>query len=103
MAESGYCPSGRFFEAAACGTPILSDWWEGLDSFFDPWREIYIVRTADDVLSALDAPSDDLRCMARRARERTLQEHTGERRAAQLLEYCEEARRLKSNVAEVMA
>ena len=103
MAESGYCPSGRFFEAAACGTPILSDWWEGLDSFFDPWRELYIVRTAEDVISALESPDQDLRLMADRARARTLEEHTGERRAAQLLQYCEEARRQKSNVAEVMA
>ncbi len=31
MAESGWCPSGRLFEAAACAAPILSDWWEGLD------------------------------------------------------------------------
>ncbi|MCI0352400.1 MAG: glycosyltransferase, partial [Acidobacteriales bacterium] len=35
MARYGYCPSGRFFEAAACGTPIVSDWWEGLETFFD--------------------------------------------------------------------
>ena len=33
MAASGYCPSGRFFEAAACGTPIVTDWFRGLDSF----------------------------------------------------------------------
>ena len=34
MARMGYCPSGRLFEAAACGAPILSDAWEGLDAFF---------------------------------------------------------------------
>ena len=34
----GYCPSGRLFEAAACGTAMLSDWWEGLDAFFTPGR-----------------------------------------------------------------
>src|SRR5690606_15867122 len=33
MAAWGYCPAGRLFEAAACGTPIVSDWWEGLDAF----------------------------------------------------------------------
>jgi len=36
MASMGYCPSGRLFEAAACGTAVLSDWWEGLDAFFEP-------------------------------------------------------------------
>ena len=40
MAESGWCPSGRLFEAASCGTPIISDWWEGLDLFFTPAQEI---------------------------------------------------------------
>ena len=34
----GYCPSGRLFEAAACGTAIVSDDWEGLDTFFTPGR-----------------------------------------------------------------
>jgi spore maturation protein CgeB len=38
MAEMGHCPSGRLFEAAACGVPLLSDWWEGLDDFLAPWR-----------------------------------------------------------------
>ena len=38
----GYCPSGRLFEAAACGAPILSDWWEGLEAFFEPGEEILV-------------------------------------------------------------
>ena len=44
MAEMGYCPSGRLFEAAACGTPILSDAWEGLDQFYRPGAEIVVCR-----------------------------------------------------------
>ena len=36
----GLLPSGRLFEAAACGVPILSDWWDGLEEFFEPGREI---------------------------------------------------------------
>ena len=44
MARMGWCPSGRLFEAAACGAPILSDWWEGLDAFFEPGREILVAR-----------------------------------------------------------
>ncbi len=42
MAAMGWCPSGRLFEAAACGTAILSDHWEGLDAFFEPGREILV-------------------------------------------------------------
>lgn len=103
MAESGYCPSGRFFEAAACGTPILTDGWEGLETFFDPETELRVVDTADDVLSSLSMPESELWAMARRARCRTLAEHTGERRAEQLLSYCEEAYRRKRSRTEVMA
>ncbi len=65
MAASGYCPSGRFFEAAACGTPILTDDWEGLDAFFDPERELHVVRTPEDVLTCLDMPAAELREPAR--------------------------------------
>src|SRR5205085_1124519 len=87
MARTGYCPSGRFFEAAACGAPILSDWWQGLDSFFQDGEEIFVVRTADEVLRALNCDDGHLAGIARRARQRTLDEHTGARRAEQLLGY----------------
>ena len=40
MAAAGWCPSGRLFEAAACGVPVLSDTWEGLEAFFTPGQEI---------------------------------------------------------------
>ena len=92
MAASGYCPSGRFFEAAACGTPIISDWFEGLDQFFAPGEEIFVAHAADHVLDALKQDGEDLRQMALCARVRTLDEHTGEHRARQLLEHCEHAR-----------
>jgi spore maturation protein CgeB len=85
MAASGYCPSGRFFEAAACGAPIVTDWFRGLDSFFEPGQELLVVDDAEGVLRALDRPDDDLFCMARRARQRTLDEHTGYQRALTML------------------
>jgi spore maturation protein CgeB len=101
MADSGYCPSGRFFEAAACGTPIVTDWWQGLDHFFDVDRELCVVQTADDVLSFLERQNNDLLAIGERARRRTLEEHTGERRALELLEYCERARHGQRRMAEV--
>lgn len=93
MADYGYCPSGRFFEASACGCPILTDSWDGLDLFFDR-SEVVRVENARDVMSALELPAPDLADLARRARERTLDEHTGMRRAQQLIRYMEEARSL---------
>jgi spore maturation protein CgeB len=84
MAALGWCPSGRLFEAAACGTPIVSDWWEGLDEFFAPEREIIIVRTTEDVLAALDRSDTELSRIGAAARERVLTRHTAARRAAEL-------------------
>jgi len=85
MARMGWCPSGRLFEAAACGVPILSDWFAGLDSFFEPGREILVAHTTDDALAALGLPQSELDAIARRARERTLAEHTAARRAAEMV------------------
>jgi len=89
MAQMGYCPSGRLFEAAACGAPILTDTWEGLELFFEPGREILTAATTEDALEALDLAPADLAAIARAARERTLDEHTSAHRAAQLLRYLE--------------
>jgi spore maturation protein CgeB len=92
MAANGWCPSGRFFEAAACGTPLITDAWEGLDSFFDLGSEICVVTSAEDVEAALSTTDDELQVMAARARQRTLDEHTGTARARQLLQYIDQAR-----------
>jgi spore maturation protein CgeB len=88
MAEYGYCPSGRLFEAAACGTPILTDWWDGLDTFFKPGTEILRVNTAADVLRIIDLPDAELTAVAAAARERTLREHSAKQRVAQLEAIC---------------
>lgn len=85
MAELGFCPSGRLFEAAACGVPIVSDAWEGLDAFFEPGREILVARTTDDARRALGRRPDDLAAIARAARERVLAEHRSEVRARELV------------------
>ncbi len=84
MAASGYCPSGRLFEAAACGAAILSDWWEGLDQFFEPQQEVLIARSTEDVLAALELAATERRRMAAAARERTLACHTASTRAREL-------------------
>lgn len=100
MARTGYCPSGRFFEAAACGAPILSDWWEGLDEFFGP-EEILVVRSPEDVIAALNRGDGELGGMAERARRRTLEEHSGQRRAWQLIHYLEETAAVRNSRSSV--
>ncbi|MGH9524226.1 MAG: CgeB family protein [Terriglobales bacterium] len=100
MARFGYCPSGRFFEAAACGTPLVTDWWDGLHTFFAD-DELFVAHNSDHVLDALSASDEELARVAARARQRTLDEHTGNTRATQLLEYLQEARRPNSRAEAV--
>jgi spore maturation protein CgeB len=99
MARNGWCPSGRFFEAAACGTPLITDAWEGLEHFFDLRHDVRVVSTSEDVENALLLSHEDLRSMARNARRRTLDEHTGTVRARELLQYFEEAMSRSSQIA----
>lgn len=91
MARSGWCPSGRLFEAAACGVPILSDRWEGLDAFFEPGQEILLAGSTEEALLAIDLSDAELALMARRARERCLAEHTARRRAREMVAAIEAA------------
>jgi spore maturation protein CgeB len=91
MAENGHCPSGRLFEAAACGTTVLSDWWPGLDAFFEPGREILVARSTADVEQALALPEAEIARMATAARERVLAEHTSAHRARDLEQLLEQA------------
>ncbi len=81
MADMGYCPSGRFFEAAACGVPVITDLWEGINLFFKPAEEIVIARETNDVVNALQMPEDRRLSIAKSAMERVLAEHTASRRA----------------------
>jgi spore maturation protein CgeB len=95
MAAMGYCPSGRLFEAAACGATVVSDSWEGLSSFYTPGEEIVVAETSDDVLAALELSDAELTRIGRRARERTLAEHTIVQRARELVLHLELAQRAR--------
>lgn len=89
MAEMGYCPSGRLFEAAACETPLVSDWWDGLDDFFEPGREIIVASSTAEVLEALAGSRDELQQVGVAARERVMAEHTSDHRCQQLIQLLE--------------
>jgi spore maturation protein CgeB len=89
MVRAGYSPSVRLFEAAACGTPIISDYWPGLNEIFQIGSEILVAKTPAKALDYLrTTPDADRRAIAKRARARVIAEHTSERRAEQLEWYC---------------
>jgi spore maturation protein CgeB len=92
MLRMGYSPSVRLFEAAACGAPIISDWWPGLETIFIPDKHILVARSAADVLSYFhDIPDTERRQLAMRARDHVLSRHTAAHRAVALESYVEEA------------
>lgn len=91
MRRAGWSPSVRLFEAAACGCAVISDRWNGIESFFRPGEEILLVEDADDVLASLAA---DAARIGAAARDRVLAEHTPERRAEQLEALVREAARV---------
>jgi spore maturation protein CgeB len=85
MIAAGYSPSVRLFEAAACGTPIISDVWDGIDAIFAPDREIRLARDSADVLETLlEWPAGRTRGLAMAARRRVLSAHTAAHRAREL-------------------
>lgn len=81
MRDMGWCPSGRLFEAASCGTPVISDDWDGIEDFFTPGEEILIVGSTGDAAAALQRSDGELQRIANAARERTLAENTAAARA----------------------
>jgi spore maturation protein CgeB len=93
MIRAGWSPSVRLFEAAACGTPVISDYWDGLEEFFEPGREILIARSADDVAAILhDVPEQARAAIGQQARKRVLARHTAAHRASELEAFTAEAR-----------
>ncbi|MBN8726361.1 MAG: glycosyltransferase [Xanthomonadales bacterium] len=90
MVAAGWSPSVRLFEAAACGTPIISDAWPGLDRILAPGSEILIAREPGDVLDCLrDLPDARRRAIGAAARRRVLAEHTADHRVETLEQYVE--------------
>jgi len=92
MIVAGYSPSVRLFEAAACATPIISDRWPGLSTFFQPGEEILLATRPRDVLAYLREMSEAERArIGARGRARVLASHTSIHRARELEAYVAEA------------
>lgn len=91
MIRAGYSPSVRLFEAAACGVPIISDFWEGLDSVFEIGTEILVSNSGEETLHYLRTMDDATRIeIGGRARAKVLSAHTASHRAAELVAYAYE-------------
>ncbi|HEY0066905.1 MAG TPA: glycosyltransferase [Flavisolibacter sp.] len=92
MIRAGYSPSVRLFEAAACGTPIISDYWDGIETIFEPGREILIAHSAEDTLRYLSETGEEERkAIGQRARDKVMTLHTAAHRATELENYYKEA------------
>ena len=77
MARFGFSPATRVFEAAGAGACVITDFWEGIDEFFEPRREILVAHNADEVALLLDTISpEQARDIGRSALSRALGEHT---------------------------
>jgi len=97
MIANGFSPSVRMFEAAACGVPIITDPWRGLEDFFQP-GEILVARSTSEVLDCLFyLEESELIEIAARARHRVLDCHTADHRARELEGYLLEFRQPSSH------
>jgi spore maturation protein CgeB len=85
MIAAGHSPSVRLFEAGACATPVISDYWEGLEDFFHIGSEILVATSSEEMIECLREQSATVaREIGRAARARVLAEHTAAHRAAEL-------------------
>ena len=88
MLRTGYAPSVRLFEAAACAVPVISDRWKGIGEFFVPGVEILVADSTQEVLRHLhEIPEDERLALGERARAKVLAVHTAAHRAAELEGY----------------
>ena len=85
MAATGYSPPTRVFEAAGCGACVVTDTWQGIDTFFEPGREILVAQSAEQIVAYLRTTSrEQAREIGAAARARVLRDHTYAQRAAEL-------------------
>jgi spore maturation protein CgeB len=97
MADVGFSPATRVFEAAGAGACLITDAWEGIELFLKPDEEVLVARDGDDVVGHLAALTPErARAIGRAARRRVLAEHTYARRATEVDMLLRETARRKS-------
>lgn len=82
MAEVGFSPATRVFEATGAGACLITDFWEGIEQFLKPGEEVLVARDGRDVAEHLAALTPErARAIGAAARRRVEAEHTYARRA----------------------
>ena len=85
MASYGFSPPTRIFEAAGSASCLVTDAWEGIETFLEPDREVLVARSGEDVIRHLRTLGQRrARQIGNAARQRVLAEHTYQHRAEQL-------------------
>jgi spore maturation protein CgeB len=85
MADVGFSPPTRIFEAAGAGACLITDSWNGISDFFEPRREILIASGAEDVVAHLSSVSPQrATAIGEQMRKRALHDHTYAQRSAQV-------------------
>jgi len=85
MADVGFSPATRVFEAAGAGACLITDAWEGIELFLNPDEEVLVARDGQDVVDHVAALTPDrARAIGEAARQRIVSEHTYARRAAEV-------------------
>ena len=85
MARYGYSPATRIFEAAGAGACIITDFWEGIEHFLEPGKEILVAENGDEVATILAIMTpENFNKIGQAALKRVLTEHTYTHRVAQL-------------------
>ncbi|RWX16904.1 hypothetical protein EHI45_06865 [Rhizobium leguminosarum] len=82
MAENGFSPATRVFEAAGAGACLITDYWDGIDLFLKPGDEILVARDGQDVSDLLTGLTwQQAEAIGQRALRRVLDNHTYANRA----------------------
>jgi spore maturation protein CgeB len=82
MADVGFSPPTRIFEAAGAGTCLITDKWRGIEMFFEPEREILVAENAEEIVAYLRGRSTaEGRAIGDAMLLRVLSEHTYAQRA----------------------
>ncbi len=85
MARYGFSPATRVFEAAGAGACLITDYWEGIEQFLEPGREVLVARDGGEVTEHVRALTPErARAIGDAARRRVLAEHTYAHRAEKL-------------------
>ncbi|WP_173932727.1 glycosyltransferase [Chelativorans sp. Marseille-P2723] len=85
MAENGFSPATRVFEAAGAGACLITDAWVGLDFFLKEGEEVLAARDGEDVAEILASLTPEkAKAIGGRARQRVLKDHTYAQRAAEV-------------------